>query len=272
MLKVSGQKDPVIKLVRDMISEDGRRKAGKFIVEEREIVRRAFCYGAKVEFVVFSERFVLSGKTDELQNLAKKCGAQTYSATEGLLSKILESKPIPDCLAVVERKIVSIGDCYESECPLSLMVEHGENADNLGMLLRTADAMSVDGVILADDTVDPFSRRVVRGSRGAIFTLLLNLSQDITSPIEEAQKRGIQVIASSANANTLVHDVDLTKPSLLVVGNEHVGITDKMRELADSVVRIPMMGRINSLNVSIAASILMYEAQRQRKFKIVERN
>lgn len=264
MRPVSGQKDPVVQLLRELTGEDGRKRRGQFFAEGEELVRRAFDYGGKVESLILTERFAVSPQAADLLERAAQARADIYTASEGLLAKILDAKPTPECLAVAERRVAALPDVFTADCPLIAMVEHGENADNLGMLLRSTDASGVDGVILAAETTDPFSRRVVRGSRGAVFTVPLCIQYDAAKPIAEAKKHGLQVIATSARTDVAYTAVDYTKPTMIVVGNEHIGISDTVRGLADSVVRIPMRGRINSLNIAVAASLVLYEAVRQR--------
>ncbi len=146
-----------------------------------------------------------------------------------------------------------------------MMVESCENADNLGMLLRSTDAAGISSVILTENTVDPFCRRSVRGSRGAVFTVPICMHRNSAEVIEAARKNGLRVIATSANADLSYDSPDYTLPTMLIVGNEHTGISNTVRKMADAVVRIPMLGRINSLNIAVAASLVMYEAVRQRR-------
>jgi TrmH family RNA methyltransferase len=265
MRTVQGQKDPVIALLRDLVNEAGRKRHGLFFAEGEELARRAFDYGGQVKAVLLTERFAGSAEGLRLLQTAQSGGVEAHVLTEGLLSKVLDAKPTPECLVISERKVCSLADALAGDAPLVQLVEHGENADNLGMLLRSCDAAGATGVVLAADTTDPFSRRVVRGSRGAVFTLPVCISNDPARAIETARKRGIQVIASSAQSETSYTAPDYTKPTMLIVGNEHVGISQTVREMADEVVRIPMLGRINSLNIAVAASILLYEAVRQRQ-------
>lgn len=262
--KISGQKDPVIKLLGELTGEDGRRRNNRFFAEGEELVRRAFDYGGKVNSVIFTERFAASSTAEELLCRAASAGVNAYWATEGLLAKVLEAKPTPECLAIVERRVASLSQALSGERPLVQMVERCENADNLGMLLRSTDAAGVDAVILAAETTDPFSRRVVRGSRGAVFTVPICIHTDPARVIEHAKKNGFQVIATSARTDIPYTSVDFTGSTLIVVGNEHTGISDTVRGLADTVVRIPMRGKINSLNIAVAASVVLYEAVRQR--------
>lgn len=262
--RVSGQKDPVIRLLRELQTEDGRRRNNRYFIEEREIIRRAFDFGGAVESLIITDRYQPSPEADELMERAAYARVEVYGSTEGLISKILDAKPVPDCMAIIERHVVPLSGIFESECPLVVMVENCENADNLGMLLRSTDAAGVTGVVLAAGTTDPFSRRVARGSRGAVFTVPLSIHPDSARIIAEARKSGLRVIATSANSDSDYSSVDLTKPTMIVVGNEHTGISGIVREMADAIVRIPMHGKINSLNIAVAASVVMYEAARQR--------
>lgn len=264
MIRVSGQKDPVMLLLRELQTEEGRRRVGRFFAEGEELVRRAFDYGGTVHAVIFTDKYAATPGARELRETAALAGVEAYSCTEGLVAKILDAKPTPECLAIVERVVRPLADIFEGERPLVQMVENCENADNLGMLLRSTDAAGVTGVVLSGDTTDPFHRRVVRGSRGAVFTVPICIHRDPAKVIEEARERGLRVIATSANTDTLYTDVDYSSPTMIVVGNEHTGISENVREMADSVARIPMLGKINSLNIAVAASVMLYEAARQR--------
>ncbi|MGQ9455225.1 MAG: TrmH family RNA methyltransferase [Armatimonadota bacterium] len=263
--KLTGQKDPNILLLRELTTEEGRRARGLFFAEGEELAIRAFDFGVRVHSLILSERFVGSEGARILLGKAESVGVPAFTASEGLIGKILGSKPTPECLVVVERRVEGLSQVFEGCCPLVIMVESGENADNLGMLLRSAEAAGVSGVVLTADTVDPFCRRAVRGSRGAVFVLRIGIQRDSARVVAAARDSGLQVVASSATAETLYTQIDLTKPSLIVVGNEHVGISEAVRNMSDVVVRIPMFGRIRSLNIAVAASILLYEAVRQRR-------
>jgi len=262
--KVTGQKDPALTLLRELAGEEGRRRAGRFAAEGEEIVKRAFDFGGRVDILILAERCAQDPGSAELIERARCAGAEIVTATEGLLAKILEAKPTPECIAIVERRTVPLADILAAPRALVVMVEHGENADNLGMLLRSADAAGVDGVILAADTTDPFARRVVRGSRGAVFTVPICIIHDPVRAIDEARQAGLQVVATSARADAPYTSIDFVKPTMVIVGNEHVGISDAVRERSDAVAGIPMRGRINSLNIAVAGSIVLYEALRQR--------
>lgn len=264
MHRINGQKDPVIRLLRDLQVEDGRRREGRFFAEGEKLCLRAFEYGGKVESLLVTDKFASAPGAADLLARAGTAKADIYVTTTGLLSKILDAKPTPECIAIVERQVIALPQAFVEENPLVVMVERGENADNLGMLLRSAEAAGASAAVLSADTTDPFSRRVVRGSRGAVFTIPICIQHSAENAIEEAKRSGLQVIAASAQSETNYTDIDYTQPTMIVVGNEHVGISEEVREAADAVVRIPMRGQINSLNIAVAASVLLYEAVRLR--------
>ena len=265
MKPVAGRKDPLMLRLSALHCEAGRLKHGSYFIEGAELVRRAVDFGAEIEAVVLTTGFA---KTDEGAHLLDKtegAGARAYSASAGLLSSVLGAKPIPHCLAVVARRTISLAEAAGSPNTLVQMVESGESADNLGMLLRTADAAGVDSVVLAADTIEPFNRRTVRGSRGAVFTLPICIAEDPLAAIKRARESGLKVVATSVRGEKDYAAVDYTKPVMLVVGNEHRGISRAVRENADVVAGIPMLGRVPSLNIAVAASIMLYEAVRQRR-------
>lgn len=253
-----------MKVLRELHNEAGRRKNGLYVAEGIELVRRAIDFGAEVHALILSQPCLESAEGGHLVDKAASAGIEVFSTTAGLMGKMLQAKPTPECVAMVRRNIAPLESALQQPNSLVLMVEHGENPDNLGMALRSCEACGVDGVVLAAHTVDPHNRRTVRGSRGAVFSLPISISTEASAAVDRASSAGFQVVGSSASATRDCFDVDLTGPTMIVVGNEHVGISATVKEKCDELVRIPMRGKIHSLNISIAASVLMYEAIRQR--------
>lgn len=279
MRLVGGQRDPTMRLLRELQTEEGRAREGSFVVEGEELTRRAFDYGAEVLGLVLSDRLACTPEGIALAEQAEAAGAAVCAASPGLIGKMLGAQPAPDRAAIVRRRTVPLQAVLIAQSPLLMMVEHGESADNLGMLLRSADAAGVDGAVLTAGTTDPFARKVVRASRGAVFSVPICVCPDASEAIASARETlrdkrvtehgghssgAVQVVAASARGDLAYTDVDLTGPVMLVVGNEHTGISDAVRTASDAIVRIPMRGRVNSLNIAVAASVLLYEALRQR--------
>lgn len=262
MRSVTGQKDPLIKLVRDIQNVEGRVEHSCYFAEGEELVKRAFEYGGTVRYLLMTDKYADTDTGAYLQQLASERHVDSYICSSGLLSKILDAKPVPECLAVVDRILIDTRQAFNGE-GFVFAIESCENSDNLGMLLRCGDAAGAGAVVLTGNSVEPFNRKTVRGSRGAVFTVPLCIEPDPQVLLNIAHSSGYRVVSSSANCNTLYTDADMTGKVVIVVGNEHTGISDTMRNGSDAVVRIPMFGRINSLNIATAASVLMYECIRQ---------
>lgn len=261
---VSGVREPVIQSLRKVKTSGGRRKTGLYLAEGPDLCARAVRYGGYVEALICVEGFAQRPEGLELASLMPE-HVKLYTCSEGLLNKCLEAKPTPACVALVRRvERPWTPESHQGSAPLWLGVDHGDNADNLGMLLRSAEAAGVTEVLLSGGTVDPWGRRVVRAARGAMFGLPLALHDSTLEAVERAQQAQIQVVATSAKTTLGYHEVDYTRPTLILVGNEHHGITPDVVERADVCVKIPMLGHIHSLNIAVAASLMLFEAQRQR--------
>jgi RNA methyltransferase, TrmH family len=144
-----------------------------------------------------------------------------------------------------------------------VVAEAIEKPGNLGALLRSADAAAVTGVIVCDPTTDIYNPNVVRSSRGTLFTVPL-AEASTPETLAWLRARHISVVATSPLATLAYTDADLRGPVAIIVGAEDAGLSPNWLEQADLSLRIPMLGKVNSLNVATAATLLMYEARRQR--------
>ena len=160
----------------------------------------------------------------------------------------------------------NLTDLKLSPNPLVIVAESIEKPGNLGAILRTADAAGVDALLVCDPRVDVWNPNVIRASRGTIFSVPL-VECDNASALTWLIAHDIQVLAATPSAEMTYSKVDLTRPTAISVGTEDAGLTDFWLENADIKVRIPMMGRVNSLNVSVSTALILYEAVRQRGVK-----
>jgi TrmH family RNA methyltransferase len=150
-----------------------------------------------------------------------------------------------------------------TETPLIIIAESIEKPGNLGAILRTADAAHVDAVLLCDPRVDLWNPNVVRASRGTVFSVPV-VECDNASALEWLRSRTMRVLAATPSAEMLYSDADLRGPVAIAVGTEDEGLTDFWMQNADLRVKIPMLGKVNSLNVSVSTALIVYEAVRQR--------
>jgi TrmH family RNA methyltransferase len=169
-------------------------------------------------------------------------------------------------IAVAKTKSHQLSDLQLPKNPLILVMESIEKPGNIGAMLRTCDAAKVDAVIIANPKTDLYNPNMVRSSVGCLFT-----NQIATASTEETidflQQNNINFYSATLQNSTSYHTQNFSKPTALVVGTEATGLTEPWREKATQNIIIPMQGEIDSMNVSVAAAILLFEAKRQRDFK-----
>lgn len=146
---------------------------------------------------------------------------------------------------------------------LGLVVERLQDPGNLGTLVRTAAATDVGGLWVSEDSVDLDHPKVLRASAGEWFRLPMQACSDLGGVIAEGRKAGMQVVATTPTAPSIYWEADFTQPTLILLGNEAAGLSPELRDLAEREVSIPLLGGVESLNVAIAAALLLYEARRQ---------
>jgi RNA methyltransferase, TrmH family len=169
-------------------------------------------------------------------------------------------------LAVAKTKPNAISDLKLSSNPLILVAEAPEKPGNIGAILRTADAANLDAVIIANPKSDMYNPNIVRSSVGCLFTtqIATGTTQEIIAFLKEKE---INIYAATLQNPTSYHTQDYTLPTALVVGTEATGLSEEWRKAATQNIIIPMQGEIDSMNVSVAAAVLIFEAKRQRGFK-----
>ena len=168
----------------------------------------------------------------------------------------------------MQTSIPFLADAYNrSEDPFLVLLDELEDPHNVGAILRTADAAGVHGVLLPQRRSCSLSAAVAKTSAGAVEYMPVARIGNITQTIEKLKKRGLWVVGADAEAEKDYFNVDLTGPLLVIVGNEGKGLGRLVKEQCDYLVRIPMRGRISSLNASVACSLLLYEVLRQRDKK-----
>ena len=189
--------------------------------------------------------------------------AEITTVTRAVFEKISYRDNPDGWLGIFSIPKTSLADLKLSESPLVIVAESVEKPGNLGAILRTADAAHVDALLVCDPRVDLWNPNVVRASRGTVFTVP---TVEVESPNALAFLRSgkMRVLAATPSAEALYTDVNLKEPVAIAVGTEDEGLTDFWMSNADVKVKIPMLGTVNSLNVSIATALITYECVRQR--------
>lgn len=256
-----------------------RKEQGLFVVEGRRELEHCIEAGFRVRTVFVCEeisplRFApvemtgcvapveMTGSDTVIPSAVEE--SRVISVPEALYRKIAYREGTEGIIAEVEMKSRGLDDLRLRENPLVVVLEAVEKPGNLGAVLRTADAAGVDAVIVADPLTDLYNPNLIRASIGAIFTVptVAAPSADVISWLKA---KGIRILTAQLQDSSLYYDVDMKCGTAIVMGTESTGLTQPWRNAADAHIRIPMLGRLDSLNVSVSASILIYEAVRQRE-------
>lgn len=179
--------------------------------------------------------------------------------------KISDTKTPQGILKVVKRTDCSEDEIISEENGLILLLENLQDPGNLGTILRTAEACGVSGIIMNDTTVDVYNPKVVRSSMGSILRVRFSVTKDLKKTVEKIRNSGGCVYAAHLKDSESYTKRDYTGKTAFLIGNEGNGLTDEITEAADACIHIPMQGKVESLNAAIAATVLIFEAARQRE-------
>ena len=260
----SGQNPKIKRLLALQQKSSERRKEGLFVVEGRRELQHCLDAGYEIDSVFYCPS-VLNDQGDDVTMLFRQLPATTrlFEVSMDVYEKIAYRGSTEGMLAEVKTRQLSLTDLHLSASPLIIVLESVEKPGNLGAVLRSADAAQADAVIVCDPKTDLYNPNLIRSSIGAIFTVpCVACSSD--SCIEYLQQHGIQILTAQLQDSHLYYDTDMRRATAIVMGTESTGLTDKWRQAATAHIRIPMLGRLDSLNVSVSAAILLFEAVRQR--------
>jgi RNA methyltransferase, TrmH family len=239
-----------------------REQAGVTLVEGQAEVDLALNAGVAPHEVYFCPELASIGAS-HVADKARERGADVIRVTRPVFEKFSYREGPDGLLAVVPAVPTDLHRIELGPRPLVLVCAGLEKPGNLGAVLRTADAAGVAAVIAADPVTDWGNPNVVRASKGTVFSVPV-ASATGTQVLDWLRDRGLRLVAASPDATRFAADEDLTAPTAIAVGAEQAGLPADWLDRADATVRIPMFGRADSLNVSISAAILVYEAVRQR--------
>jgi TrmH family RNA methyltransferase len=259
---ITSTQNPKVKSLLALEKPRERRKQGLFIIEGKKEIKMALEAGYKIGNLFFCEDII---PATELESLGAD-DKLIIPVSRDVFDKIAVRENSGGVLAVAEQKVHLLKQIRLSENPLLLILEGVEKPGNLGAILRTADAAGVDAVVICDPQTDFYNPNVIRSSIGCIFTKQV-ASATSEETIAWLKDEKISIHCTYLKASRPYHETDFTKPSAIVMGTEATGLSDLWVKNSSSNIIIPMMGRIDSMNVSTAAAVVVFEAKRQRGFK-----
>jgi TrmH family RNA methyltransferase len=235
------------------------------MVEGLTLVQRAMRDGLPVAHLLYTPDLLRTAEGLVLLHEARLAGIDHSLVTEGLMGKITTTRPVPTTTAAVCAALRDAWTFKTGGDTALLIADNINNPNNLGMLLRTADAAGVEGVVVLGEAGDPFHKHCVRAARGAVGRIPLLSCQDAPAYLRRLREEGSQVVGATAHAPTDLYHCRTPLPAAVVVGNEQDGLSPAVLEACSVRVRIPMAPGQDSLNVGVAAGVLLYEIARQRR-------
>lgn len=262
MMKISSLQNPRIKSAVLLRERRYRNETGQFLIEGYREIKRALQAGRKLETLFICPELFLGANEAEL---IAQTDAQVLDCSKEVFGKISYRDRPDGLLAIAPQTHLALSDLEKnlSVNPFLLIAESIEKPGNLGTILRSSDAVGVDAVIVCDPTTDIHNPNVVRSSVGTLFTVPV-LEADGEETLAFLKRKKISIAAATPHAKEEFTHVDLQGPIAIVVGTEQYGLTPRWMEAADILVRIPMRGAADSLNVASATTLLLYEVLRQR--------
>ncbi len=253
---ITSTDNPRIKAIAKLKTARERRRSGQFLIEGAREVERAVAAGVEIGTLLVCPDLPGTISPPDIP-------AEVLEVGVGPMRKVAMRENPPGVIAVARQFDIEIGRFAPGPEALYLIAEQVEKPGNLGAMLRTCDAAGADGLIVADAVTDVFNPNVVRASQGALFSVPIAVA-DTRTTIDWCRRHRLQVVGGYPDAKSSLWDVSLIEPTALLIGAEDVGISIEWSQVAEPV-RIPMSGEADSLNASVAAALLLYEAKRQRQ-------
>jgi TrmH family RNA methyltransferase len=260
MERISSRQNPLVKLFR----EAADRAPGLMLLDGAHLVEEAIASGIGVEAVAMRDDLA-DGAREALVRDAARLGARVAVVTGSVLSAISPVRQPSGIVAIARRPATTLADALEGSPQLVLVLSGIQDPGNVGAIIRSADAAGVTGIITTGGTADPFGPKALRGSMGSAFRVPLASGQQLDGAAHAARARGLRVLAAVPRGGTPLPRCDLRAPAAVLLGGEGAGLPAEVLALADEQLSIPMRPPVESLNVSIAAALVAYEAQRQRE-------
>ena len=261
--------NPVVKRMRLLADRKHRRRAGAFVVEGTQLVWQAVEAGADVEILLVAPG--LLGRSAAARRLTamiagqEERGVRVARLSDEVFTRISGREGPSGLAAIVRRRLAGLAGLAAGPAAVFLALHSIGNPGNLGTIIRTANAAGAAGVVLVGQTTDPFDPAAVKASMGALFTLPVAHAATPAEFFGWAAAAGVTVVTTSARAGQIFWDASYPRPLALLLGAEGAGLPSEVLARGDRQVQIPMSGTAESLNLAVAAGLLLYEVNRQAR-------
>lgn len=260
MQVITSKDNEIIKNIRKLKDKKYRDLANQYIVEGIKLIEEALEEGAKIDKIVVCEECVKDGTLEQnlLYEIAKH---DCVYVNEKIFSTLTDVSTPQGILAVINKENSEDSIDYNQE--MIVILDGIQDPGNLGTILRTVDSVGFNQIIVSSNTADAYNPKVVRSTMGAIFRVKVIESTDLVQTIKNIKKHRFKILATSLQTEKSIFDVEYSKKAI-IIGNEANGVTDEILAVSDIQAKIPMLGKTESLNASVATGVILYEYVRQK--------
>jgi TrmH family RNA methyltransferase len=263
VVHITSLANPVVKEIRGLALAKNRKESRLFVAEGLKLVADAVEADWRIRYLVHAARVGNEALVERLSTVARARGADIVSVSEAVLGKIARRENPQAVIGVFEQRLIRAADIRPHETDVYVALEAVRDPGNLGTIVRTADAVGVAGILLVGDTVDPFSVEAVRATMGSIFHVPLARTNHAEFEALHTRWPGT-VVGTHLTATADYRKADYRGPVLLVMGGEQAGLTPALAKACGTLVKIPMAGKADSLNLAIATGVMLFEIMRDR--------
>ena len=260
MQVISSKDNEIVKSIRKLKEKKYRDIENCYVIEGIKLIKEAINENAKIKEIVVCEECINSGEIDKdtLYEIAKY---NVIYVTEKVFNAITDVKTPQGILAVIEKKALNKQIDYSQDIIIAL--DGVQDPGNMGTILRTVDSANLNQIIVSKDSADCYNPKVVRSTMGAIFRVNIIEVDNLKETLEAVKKNKFKVMVTALDTNESIYSVNYNN-KVIVIGNEANGVSKEVQVIADEKVKIPMLGKTESLNASVATGIMIYEYVRRR--------
>ncbi len=260
---ISSHSNPKVKQVAQWQTNSGkRREEGVFLAEGFKMCEEAPERDVR-EIYITQEALEKAGTQPALREKLERIGYETVSSE--VFRKMSDTRTPQGILCVVKRQETDLERLLAAENPLLIVLEDLQDPGNLGTIVRTGEGAGVTGIVMSARTVDIYNPKTIRATMGSIYRVPFVCAENLCGAVERMREKGIRVYAAHLAGENYYDNLNFRQGTAFLIGNEGNGLSRELTERADSLLKIPMEGSVESLNAAVSAALMMYEAHRQRK-------
>ena len=263
MQTITSKDNELIKHIRKLKDKKYRDESNEYVVEGVKLVEEAVKENAKIKQIIVCEDTTRTYEipTHIMLEIAKY---ECISVSDKIFNIITQVTNPQGIMAIIEKNAQNAKIDYTQD--IIVVLDDVQDPGNLGTILRTVDSIGLNQIIVSKGTADAFNSKVVRSAMGAIFRIKIIEVENLAQAIKEMRKHHFKLMVTSLQTKNSIYDIDFYK-KIIVIGNEANGVSKEIQDMADEKAKIPMLGRTESLNASVAAGVVMYEYVRQKLSK-----